>query len=412
MPRSEPRESGPGGPVDAQLPPGLARPPLGPVVPVALSEDGRAWGWLVTGVPEAGRVLGGEAFTPDPAQWSGGEDLARRLLPQTAAWSSTLAVAEDVRRRLGAPAAAALRALDERDTRGHVEHVADELIDWFAPPPHAGAAARPGRAEVRKDFARQLPRLVMMRLLGMDDRYAAGMSQCVDELRDGGPYATSASARLDAKLRQLVAEKSAALGPDLLSRLIARGPGLTADEVAHQARLLLVADLERCTAAITRATAGLLLSPPGYPIRETAADALRHGSAGRPRCWFARSDIRLGDARVRCGDLVLLALPQRGPGALRHRGPRDLVGQLTRVITTGVRTAPAGGPRGPAGPARTHRLAELITVTAVRRLFHRLSAVELDVPASELVTGPAGPTELPIRFTRAAPEPVTPPRHR
>ncbi|MFE3608376.1 hypothetical protein [Streptomyces goshikiensis] len=135
----------------------------------------------------------------------------------------------------------------------YVAQIADDLIEEFGPS---------GQTELIRRYAEPLAQLVMMGLLGMDERYAARVGQSAAAQLVG--VNGRASARLDDALLELVQEKAKIPGGDLTSWLIHHGRSEPRRETARLARLLLLAGLERGTARISSALGARLIGPHRY----------------------------------------------------------------------------------------------------------------------------------------------------
>ncbi|MFF9341877.1 MULTISPECIES: cytochrome P450 [unclassified Streptomyces] len=393
--------SGPGFQTDPQALYRAMRREHGPVVPVEL--PGGLPAWLVIGYREIHQVTSDPALFPRDVglwnQWPHVPDdwpllpMVGRPLP-----SVYFTAGEEHRRHLRM-VVPALEAVDPFEIRGHCEQLADRLVDAFC--------AR-GTADLVAAFCEPLPVLVLARLVGFPDDEGADIARVLKDLADGGPGAQSAHQRFGAHMARLVAAKRAEPGDDVTSRMLAFPEEFTDEEY--------VLDLMAITAAGHLTTADwignsvrLMLTETGFADsmargRRSVADAMTEVLwedgptqilAGR---WPVR-DTRLGERRVKAGDLLLLGLGAANTDPLIRQG------------------APGAAPseRGGGGahlafshgeyrcPFPAQEIAETIARTGIEVLLDRLPDLELAVPESELVRRPSaflrGTTALPVRFT-------------
>ncbi|MET7621309.1 hypothetical protein [Streptomyces sp. NPDC005408] len=298
-----------------------------------------------------------------------------------------------------APGAAPLaRALSELGpgTADFIRQLADELIDEFAP-------AGKGRVDLMGAFVQRLPLLVMMGLLGMDERYAAGVGQAVPDLLAGA----RTSARLDELMLQLVEEKTETPGRDLVSWMVHYASDASVREIAHQTRLLLLAAVEECTALLGSCLLPLLdpggdappeEQRPGLP--RIAERAMRH-SPPIPELFgrVATRDTLLGNALILQGDPVIISL-----AAADGPAPNS---PTTATLGHG-QSQPVGTPRAHACPEAAAPLTWLVVATGLDRLAFRLHNLRLSMPARELLWGSAhsarSPQSLPVEFLPGRPD--------
>lgn len=224
----------------------------------------------------------------------------------------------------------ALGQLGPRTTE-YILEIVDEAIDAFAP------AGREDQLVLR--LAREVPLRVTEGLLGMDERYAAGVGQRIPELLDETQYAQRASGNLDRLLLQLVTEKRWSPGPDLVSWMIHYGPDLTTGEIAQQARVLLLGGVASGSTLISHSLYTQLPSP---------------------------------------GPRIAMPDPADQPFLLWDAGEHTY-------------------------PESARDLTALIVKTSVERLVSRLPSIRLPMPSRELlwtpVRGISCPQSLPVVFT-------------
>lgn len=136
-------------------------------------------------------------------------------------------------------------------TGSYVVQIADDFVDEFAPA---------GREDLVLRYARPVPIHVTAGLLGMDERYAAGVGQALPALMGRSSHQERAHKTLESVCEQLVAEKVQAAGPDLVSWMLHHAPpGQHADIPSQVRRLLLgmtaaatsrtILELSRCIPA-------------------------------------------------------------------------------------------------------------------------------------------------------------------
>lgn len=278
-----------------------------------------------------------------------------------------------------APRAALDRALGELGPRTaeYIEHVADEVIDVFSPD---------GETDIILRFARDFPQLVMRGLLGMDERYAAGVGQSVPSLIGATRYSAyvskndvneddrafgqlNASFRLEALLIQLVEEKQKTPGRDLVSWMLHHGPDLTLEETAHQARSLLLVTLVSSEALIGNNLATHLPAP------ETGPRRVPMDPCDQPQLAWVTGER---------------AYP---PPAQQPQGYRRI--PWSRSVR----------PRRSSDPNALRTLTELIVDTGVQQLHRRLQGLRLKLPREQTpwgsIQGIPCPQWLPVAFTPA-----------
>lgn len=124
----------------------------------------------------------------------------------------------------------------------YVLDIVDGVIDDFAPA---------GREDVVLRFARPVPLLVVEGLLGMDERYAAGVGQAVPALLGESRNPERAGENLVRLVRQLVVEKQDSPGPDVVSWMLHYAPAGQCAEVERQVRLLLLQMVAEATRRIS-----------------------------------------------------------------------------------------------------------------------------------------------------------------
>ncbi|MFL1376983.1 MULTISPECIES: cytochrome P450 [unclassified Nocardiopsis] len=367
----------------------------GPVVPVLLEADVPAW--LVIGYRELQYVLtDSAAFARSSRRWNAWDRVPPDwpLLPMVMRLPTVLyAEGEEHRRRSGA-ITEALAAIDPHELRTVTTRLADRLIDAFC----TGTSA-----DLRTAYATRLPALVLAWAYGLDEERGQALAAAMTTMIDGGPDAMAAQGALMAEMTALVAERRAAPGPDVVSRLLAHSAGFTDEELVpdlivllgggHQPTAEWIGNALRLMLTDTRF--GASLSGSRLSVSEALNEVLWEDTptqiyAGR----FAAHDVELGGHRIRAGDLVLLGLAGANRDPALHRSPGG--GHVNRSHLSFSH----GDHRC---PHSAREAAEVIAVTAVEVLLDRLPDLELSVPAHELRWRPSpwmrGVTALPVTFS-------------
>ncbi|MFJ5221042.1 hypothetical protein ACIP98_41165 [Streptomyces sp. NPDC088354] len=364
----------------------------GPVTPVRLTAD--AWGWLVIGDHEVQQVLANAdgAWTSDSRRWHGwplsGSPLPGPLRDMTHRLSSRFSDGPS-RSRLATPLEQALAELDPQTTVHYLARIADEDIETFA---------GQGAADLVSEYAHRLSPRVMMGLLGMTERYAAGISVALDNLT-APEHADRGHRRLTELLLQLVREKRAIPGPDLVSWIITHGPDLSDTEVGEQARLLMSAGISTTNGLLRSALAALLTDAglrravqQGY---RSIADVTTQVLAKTPPLSeifgrVATRPTRMGNTDIAAGDLVIISLA----GAAADPSTAGRAVDATTAWGVGEHRCP---------PA-ARDLALMIVHTSVMRLLHHLPDITLALPTDQLAwstkNGIRSVDALPVQFQR------------
>ncbi|MFF2780181.1 cytochrome P450 [Streptomyces sp. NPDC058052] len=396
--------SGPGFHIDPQAVYRDMRREHGSVVPVEL--PGGFPAWLVIGYREIHQVTSdGELFPRDVGLWNQWPNVPDDwpLLPMVGRPLPSIyfSAGEEHRRhvRMVVPA---LEAVDPFEIRGHCEQLADRLIDDFC--------AR-GTADLVAAFCEPLPVLVLARLVGFPDDEGADIARVLKDLADGGPEAQNAHQRFAGHMARLVAARRAEPGDDVTSRMLAFPEEFTDEEYTL--------DLMAVTAAGHLTTADwignsvrLMLTEDEFADsmargRRSVADAMTEVLwedgptqilAGR---WPVR-DTRLGERRIKAGDMLLLGLGAANTDPLIRR---SAAGEPSGRGGGGAHLAFSHGEYRCPFPAQ--EIAEIIARTGIEVLLDRLPDLELAVPAAELVRRPSaflrGTTALPVRFAPVPP---------
>jgi cytochrome P450 len=202
----------------------------------------------------------------------------------------------------------------------------DELIDELLAP-----ARERGSIEIMQEFAYPLPARVICELLGIPDdtvdlfvREAPSLAIALDP----SPMRTAAGIRaanraqrvLSAYLAELVDERRKRPRDDLLSGLVHAeedGRRLAGDELIAMVLLLVLAGHETTANVIGNAAVRLARDPltrsrvaaaDDSQLRNAVEEFLRLDGAVQIAERIALADTRIGDRRVRCGQIVMLLL--------------------------------------------------------------------------------------------------------
>jgi cytochrome P450 len=414
------------------------RQTFGPVVPVTLDEAGALRGYLVLDHGYQLDVLQDrdQLWTRD-SRWY--RDLAEGalppdhpLIPQFAYRRSRLYAEGAEHARLSGPGDKALAELDLLRTRDLVEDLAEQLIAGLIPElpdftdvsdeesdeesgerPDSEAPPPTYEADILHGYATQLPLLVMMRLMGMDEDSALATGNAIHEMLSGGPGAHRAAAELDARMLALVTEKRDDPGPDLVSWMHHhnRETGLDPHELSEEVWLQIVSGYGASTSWICNTVLELLTDPTlnedVSAERCTMAEAMNHvmwvnapiqNLIGR---WATRATTLAG-FRIDAGDMAIVSIGATGANPAM-RSVRSAGSDVSRTNKAHLAWG-AGTHRCPA-----RELGSLIVRTALECLWDRLPGMRLAVPKDALSwTLPyiaRSPTALPVAFPRPPAEP-------
>lgn len=300
-----------------------------PVCPMRFADGGD--GWLITGYAESRSVL-------TDVRFSARQDL--RTMPEDV--DPLPAAAPGFFVRMDAPEHTRYRRL----VTGHfsrrrlaalvpfIRSLAEEHLDRMAD------SASP--ADLVEHFALPIPSLVVGEILGVrpvDREQFQTDSRTAVDLSVGPAAVAAAMSSITALLAELVAAKQRRPGGDLISDLLA--DGLSADEVAAMAFLLLVAGHETTANMISLGVFALLCHPramadfrtalssqpdeteEGGPVAAAVEELLRYLSINQFGAMrVAREDLDLSGHRIGAGQAVIVSLPaaNRDP---QHFGAPD-----------------------------------------------------------------------------------------
>ncbi|GAA2646552.1 cytochrome P450 [Streptomyces lunalinharesii] len=349
----------------------------GPVAPVLV--DGDLPAWLVLGYRENLEVLRTPTrFCHDSRIWhcfQEGRVAADSPLMPALAWQPVcLFMDGKEHERLRVAITESMARFDRRGIRRCVTRSANQLIDAFV---------ADGRADLVRQFAEQLPMLVLTQLLGMPDEAGPRLVEATRDLLKGSETAVESNAYLMASLEQLVARKREAPGPDFTTWLMSHPTRLTDEEVAQHLRIVALAANENTT-NLTANTLRMVLTDPRFRASLTGGsmtlpDALEQmlwdepPTAVLPARW-ATGDTELGGQSVRAGDMLLLGLaPGNGDPVIRPDRSVPMHGNRSHLsFSSGPHECPG------------QDIGRAIVDTGIDVLLMRLPDIDLAVPESDL----------------------------
>ena len=335
-------------------------------------------GWLVTRYDLAMRVMRDPiTFTVDDPRFSTFRVVGPSML--------SLDGADHTRHR--EPFAHPFRPAGVQDRfAGFIEAEADRLISAMQPA---------GRAELRREFAGPLAVAVVTEALGLRDvdvdtvlSWYAAIVAAVSEVTAGRPV-TAAGADAFARLRAAVARTLGCTDQPSLLRDAARAPGgLSQDEVASNAAVLMFGGIDTTEGMILNAVRHLLGDPEMLLLVREHADLLPNAIEESIRLEpaaaivdrYATRDVELAGSPIQCGDLVSVSIAgaNRDPVVFSDPDRFDI-----RRANARLNLAFAQGPHFCLGA----QLARTETTIAVGRLLDRLPGLRLD---SEHPNAPRG----------------------
>ncbi|WP_324784444.1 cytochrome P450 [Streptomyces sp. H51] len=361
--------------------------------------DGGVPAWLVLGYRELHQVTGDPVlFSRDSDLWNQWDSIPGDwpLLPMIGRKQpSILYTVGERHRQRSAMVSDALEATDPFELRRHAERFADELID---------AVCTRGEADLIGQYAMLLPVRVLARLYGFSDEEGPGLVTALNDMVDGQERALAGQSHLVTSMTALVADRKAAPGDDVVSRMLANRSGFTDEEVMQDLMVMLAAG-HQPTADWIGNSLRLMLTDDRFAAslfggRHSVAEAMNEvlwedtptqNVAGR---WASR-DTHLGGRHIRAGDLLLLGLQAANSDPQVRTDGASLTGGNNAHFSFGH-----GEHRCPF-PAQ--EVAEVIARTSIEVVLDRLPDMDLAVPADALTRRPSpwlrGLTELPVRFT-------------
>ncbi|MDT0494479.1 cytochrome P450 [Streptomyces griseus] len=371
----------------------------GAVAPVLL--DGDVPAWLVLGYAEVSYVTGhDELFARDSRRWNQWDAIPPDwpLLPFVGYQPSVLFTEGDEHRRRAGVITEALEGVDQFELARDCQVIARQLIAEFA-----GS----GRTELMSSYVHLLPMRAVVQMCGMPVK-GEDTQRLVDDLRtsldaEEGEDPVAAYVRVGDRLRQLVKDKRAAPGPDVTSRMVTHGAGLTDEEIV-QDLISVIAAAQQPTANWICNTLRLLLTDERFAVN-VSGGRLSVGEALNEVLWldtptqnfigrWAVRDTQLGGRHIRAGDCLVLGLAAANTDPLLW--PDAYVGAENAAhlsFSSGEHRCPYPAPL----------LADVMARTAVETLLEHMPDVMLAVEPSELTWRPSvwmrGLAELPVRFS-------------
>ncbi|MGW7051348.1 cytochrome P450 [Streptomyces sp. NPDC054887] len=372
----------------------------GAVAPVLL--DGDIPAWLVLGYSEVSYVTThDELFARDSRRWNQWDAIPADwpLLPYVGHQPSVLFTEGLEHQRRAGVISEALEAVDQFEFGYNCRRIADELIDVFA-----GS----GEAELMAAYAHALPMRAAVQMCGMP-AHSTDTDDLVEDLRMSldaaeGDDPVAAYGRVGKRLQELVAQKRATPGPDVISRMLTH-PADLADEEIVQDLISIIAAAQQPTANWIGNALRRLLTDDRFALN-VSGGRLSVGQALNEVLWletptqnfigrWADRDVQLGGRHIKAGDCLVLGFaaantdPQIWPEG--HVGAEGNSSHLS--FSNGEHRCPYPAPQ----------LADVMARTAVEALLERLPDVMLAVEPEELTWRPSvwmrGLTTLPVSFT-------------
>uniref|UniRef100_UPI00278C19DA cytochrome P450 n=1 Tax=Streptomyces venezuelae TaxID=54571 RepID=UPI00278C19DA len=374
----------------------------GPVAPVLLDGDVRAW--LVLGYLENRDVASRPTqYSRDPRVWHGwrsGEiDPATSPLVPMIGWRPDCVCADgEEHQRLRGAVTAGLSQFDHRGVRRHITRFAHQLIDTFC---------EDGEVELVGQFTEHLPMLTLTHLLGMSDEAGPGLVHAARDLFKATETSLASNAYVIECLEQLVVAKRSRPGQDIASALMAHPAGLTDEEVLHHLRLILLAGYET-TANLMSNVLRMVVTDPRFRGslaggQMTLPEAVEQVLWDEPPLMvcpgrWANGDTTLGGQQIKAGDMLLLGLA---------------AGNVDQAIRPDASTPVHHNRAHLSFSAGTHEcpgqdIGRIIADAGIDILLTRLPDIALAVPEEGLSwrssTWARHLTALPVHFAPRAPE--------
>ncbi|MFH8469173.1 cytochrome P450 [Streptomyces sp. NPDC017991] len=366
----------------------------GPVVPVALPDDVRAWAAM--SAEAAQTVLDAHPdLSSDPRHWGAytrGEIPAGWPLLNLIVGESMLNADGADHRRLRRLVSHAFTARRIDAFAPRIREITRELLDGL----ESGPESSPGAVtDLKEGFAYPLPLLIICELFGLTDpdqqRRLRGHFRTMLSVEVSGAERQEAAVRQREVLARLVADRRAAPLGDLTSALIEaldeEDGRLTEKELIDSLEIILLAGHETTVNSMTSTVHALLTHPDqltavldGELDWPAAVEAGLHWNSPLRNLFmrYALRDTVLHGVTVRRGEPIVVGLAaanreQRGtvPARFDIRDSRHYARQL----------AFGAGPHYCLGAP----LARLESAIGLSQLFTRFPAMRLAVPESELV---------------------------
>ncbi|MFJ7067647.1 cytochrome P450 [Streptomyces sp. NPDC101115] len=392
------------GPVAETDPMGLyeeLRAAHGPVAPVLLEGDVRAW--LVLGYTENRDVATRSTqFSRDPRIWHGwtsGEiDAETSPLVPMIGWRPDCVNADgEEHQRLRGAVTASLDQFDHRGVRRHINRFAHELIDSFC---------EKGEAELVDRFTEQLPMLTLTHLLGMSEEGAPRLVHAARDLFKATETSLASNALVVESLEQIVRDKKVSPGHDIASALLAHPANLTDEEVMQHLRLILLAGYET-TANLMSNVLRMVVTDPRFRGslaggQMTLPEAVEQVLWDEPPLMvcparFANGDTTLGGQHIKAGDMLLLGLAAGNVDETIRPDPATPVHHNRAHLSFSAGSHECPG----------QDIGRIIADTGIDILLTRLPDIVLAVPEEELSwrssTWARHLTALPVSFAPRPP---------
>jgi cytochrome P450 len=293
--------------------------------------------------------------------------------------------------------------------RSRIQAIADELLDSVE---ERGRESGRREIELIDDFAYPLPLTVIAEMLGipMADRdkfrdWSQAAVSFTPADRDN-PETTGKMIEFITYLRQLVAEKRANPGDDLLSGLVlaeAEGDKLSEDELLSMMFLLIVAGHETTVNLIANGTLALFENPEQFArlranpelLRSAIEEMLRYyGPVETSLTRYVREDTEFGGEPMRRGEQIIALLASANHDETRFVDPErfDIGREPNRHLAFGTGIHSCLGAT----------LARLEGQIAFATLLARSPELALAIPRDEVTWRDAtflrGLTRLPVTF--------------
>lgn len=377
------------------------RQQYGPVAPVLLHGDLPAW--IVLGYRENLEAMRTPSlFSRDSRKWNAfqeGRVPADSPLMPMVAWQPLCVFTDgEQHARLRGAVVDGLAQFNRRGMRRYVTRHTHELVQRFA---------ASGTGDLVRDYAEQLPMIVVSRLLGMAPDEAPALVEPTLDLIRGSETAAASNQLVTDVLQDLVRNKKTKPGDDLASRLISHESNLSDTEIVEHLRLVLVAAHQN-TANLIAHTLRMLLTDRRFRGslsggRMTLPDALEQVMWDNPPIGaipgrWATGDTVLGGQQIKAGDMLILCI------AAANVDPEQRPDLTTPVHGNRSHLALSSGPHECPGGDIGRAIAE----TGIDELMALLPDMQLAVPEHELRTT----TDWMARRPSALPVTFTPPRPR
>jgi cytochrome P450 len=301
---------------------------VGPVHRTTTPDGARVW--LVTGYPEVRAALADPRLSLDKRTASSSGDHGASMPPELDAHLLNLDPPDHTRLRRLVSKAFTPRSVEA--LRGRVQQRTDELLDRLSPGP-----AHRTEADLMAELATPLALTVICDVFGIADGGRPDFRHCADTLRSPAPDAALSSRealrRMFGILTDLIAEKRARPGDDLLTRMIAardQQDRLAEPELVALAFLILFAGYDN-SANLIGSTLLALLSHPEALRRLRAGELRTDQVLDETLRWnapsmlaarrFAREDVELGGVTIPAGERIWLSLVSANRDAVQFPDP-------------------------------------------------------------------------------------------